>query len=69
MQPRLERALRRIILETLDALGHPNDRLLHDVLGFGFVQAGLERSAVNEPGINLIEILPALLVVPMLKPA
>src|SRR6266853_1141021 len=66
-QPTLERAERRIVFEPWYLPGDNDDRLLHDILSLGIVQAGFDRDAVNQPCIRVEELLPARLVVPILE--
>jgi hypothetical protein len=67
-EERFERADRGIILEVRHLLGHRDDGILHDILGFGFGKAGATGHAVEHFPVGIEEILPTLLVVPIPEP-
>lgn len=66
-QPGLEGAHLGIVFELLDLLGYGKDGLLHDVLRFSRGESGSERNIVDEPPVEIEELLPAGSIVPVLQ--
>src|SRR5579862_339234 len=66
-EPALERTHLSIILEIGDVFGDRYHRFLDHVLRFSLVQTAFDRDAIDEFPVGVEEILPTLLILPILE--